>query len=116
MIQKQVRYNVEVNPQESEFFANKWTFMIIDLESGIKTIEREIYSQFDRIIEPKILYVQSAEPSKYLYSKFFSFSTSNGKIEQPQKIHSTLIFDKNLTGKDDVSLERFLREIIKGKR
>lgn len=111
MIKKQVRYNIEINPQESEFSTHKWIFMIIDLEHEIKTIEREIYSQFERIVEPKILYVGVADSSKYLYSKFFSFLTSIGKIEQPNKIHSVLTLDKNLTEGDDVSFEKFLREI-----
>ena len=117
MIEKQVRYNVEVNPQESEFSTHKWIFMIIDSEHEIKSIEREIYSQFERIIEPKILYVGIADSSRYLYSKFFSFLTSKGRIEQPNKIHSILTLDKNLIDGEDVSFEKFLREIkAKGRK
>ncbi|MEK6827070.1 MAG: hypothetical protein AABX99_01135 [Nanoarchaeota archaeon] len=115
MIERQVRYNIKVNPKEPEFSTNRWTFMIIDTINGIKNTEREIYSQFDRFVDTKILYIKSI-PSRYLFSKFFSFSTSKGKIEQPAKIHSALSLDKDLAETDDINLERFLQEIIKGKR
>ncbi len=115
MIEKQVRYNIKSNPQESEFSANRWTFMVIDTLYGIKNLEREIYSQFERIVEPKTLYVTTIDASRHLYSKFFSFSTSEGKIAQPNRIHSSLTLDKNLNEGDDIGLEKFLKELSKAK-
>ena len=64
-----------------------------------------------------MLYVGLADSSRCLYSKFFSFLTSKGKIEEPNEIHSVLTLYKNLIDREDVSFERFLRDIkAKGRK
>ena len=118
MVDRQVRYNLSTTTGEQESARHRWTFMIINEPREIGRIREKIYSQLEPIVDLKELYQGLIESSKGLHYDFFSFSTFKGKLESPSKIYASkkMIKDRDLTERDDVGLERFLRAILEGRK
>jgi hypothetical protein len=113
MVSKQVRYSLGTKTGEQENCRYKWTFLVIDTPKEIIEKKERIYFQLSPIMEFKDLY-QGKINTELSYS-FFSFLGSQGRFENPGLISKTLKVDSNLFHKDDVSLERYLQTIIKGR-
>jgi hypothetical protein len=113
MVSKQVRYSVGTRTGEQENCRHQWTFLIIDTPREIVEKKERIYLQLSPIIEFKDLY-RGAINADLSYS-FFSFFGSQGRLENPGLISKTLRVDSKLFVQNDVSLERYLQTVIKGR-
>jgi hypothetical protein len=118
MIERQVRYYRTTETGEQESTRHKWTFMIINEPREIGRIKERIYTELYPIAELKSLYHEPLEFSGGLQCDFFSFLSSKGKIERPEKIYKSknLKADRDLTVRADVECERFLMAILDGRK
>jgi|WetSurMetagenome_2_1015567.scaffolds.fasta_scaffold115964_2 hypothetical protein len=121
MIDRQVRYYRSTTTGEQEAARHKWTFLIINEPREINRIRERVYNGLYEIVNLKQLYDEPIQGSDGLHFQVFSFSSSKGIIEEPNKIYRSKKFKldrdlRTLENGTDVECESYLRAILEGRK